>query len=52
MLVSVCDREGDIYDLFGLALSDLSGPKLLVRAERDRLLAAKGMENREPKCCG
>ncbi len=38
-LVSVADREADIYELFQLALSDPSGPKVLVRAERDRLLA-------------
>ena len=38
-IVSVGDREADIYDLFVLALKDSSGPKLLVRAERDRLLA-------------
>jgi hypothetical protein len=38
-LVSVGDREADIYELFELALSDLTGPKLLVRAEQDRLLA-------------
>jgi len=38
-VVSVGDREADIYELFELALRDASGPKLLVRAERDRLLA-------------
>jgi uncharacterized protein DUF4338/transposase-like protein/transposase Tn5 family protein len=38
-LVNVADREADIYEFFHLALSDPSGPKLLVRAERDRLLA-------------
>jgi hypothetical protein len=38
-LVSVADREADIYELFHLALTDPSGAKLLVRAERDRLLA-------------
>jgi Druantia protein DruA/Transposase DNA-binding/Transposase Tn5 dimerisation domain len=38
-LVSVGDREADIYELFELALSDPSGPKLLIRAEQDRLLA-------------
>jgi len=38
-LVSVADREADIYELFELALRDGGGPKLLVRAERDRLLA-------------
>lgn len=35
-LVSVGDREADIYELFSLALSDPKGPKLLVRAEQDR----------------
>lgn len=39
MLVSVGDREADIHDLFHLALKDGAGPKLLVRAMQDRLLA-------------
>jgi len=39
MLVSMGDREADIYELFHLALQDPKGPKLLVRAEQDRLLA-------------
>lgn len=39
LLVSVGDREADIYELFVLAGQDANGPKLLVRAERDRLLA-------------
>jgi hypothetical protein len=38
-LVSIGDREADIYELFHLALEDSAGPKLLVRAEYDRLLA-------------
>lgn len=38
MLVSMGDREADIYELFDLALKDPHGPKLLVRAEQDRLL--------------
>lgn len=38
-LVSVGDREADIYELFELALKDPRGPKLLVRAQYDRLLA-------------
>ena len=38
MLVSMGDREADIYELFDLALKDPNGPKLLVRAEQDRLL--------------
>jgi hypothetical protein len=39
MVVSVGDREADIHELFELALQDSQGPKLLVRAEYDRLLA-------------
>jgi uncharacterized protein DUF4338/transposase Tn5 family protein/transposase-like protein len=38
-LVSVGDREADIYEFFHLGLENPSGPKLLVRAEQDRLLA-------------
>jgi hypothetical protein len=38
MLVSVGDREADIYELFHEALSDPQGPKLLIRADRVRLL--------------
>jgi hypothetical protein len=38
-LVSVGDREADIYELFHQALTDPQGPRLLVRAEQDRLLA-------------
>jgi hypothetical protein len=37
-LISVGDREADIYELFDLALQNRRGPKLLVRAEHDRLL--------------
>jgi len=39
LLVSVGDREADIYELLALAVRDPAGPKLLVRAERDRLVA-------------
>jgi len=39
LLVSVGDREADIYELFELAGKDPRSPKLLVRAEYDRLLA-------------
>jgi len=38
MIVSVGDREADIYELFQMALENPHGPKLLVRAEQDRLL--------------
>src|SRR6266850_360403 len=38
MLVSMGDREADIYELFHLALQDPHWPKLLVRAEQDRLV--------------
>ncbi len=38
MVVSVGDREADIYELFALARSKPNGPKLLVRAEHDRLV--------------
>jgi hypothetical protein len=36
MLVSVGDREADLYELFHEAWKDPCGPKLLVRAERTR----------------
>ena len=36
MLVSVGDREADLYDLFHEAARNPSGPKLLIRAERTR----------------
>lgn len=39
LLVSVGDREADIYELLLLAGRDPTGPRLLVRAERDRLVA-------------
>lgn len=39
LVVSVGDREADIYELFHEALSDPQGPKVLVRANRDRLLS-------------
>jgi hypothetical protein len=35
-LVSMGDREADIYELFEEALHDSQGPKLLVRAKHDR----------------
>jgi hypothetical protein len=37
-VVSVGDREADIYELFLLAQKDPSHPKLLIRAEQDRRL--------------
>ena len=37
--VSVGDREADIYEFFELALKDPAGPKLLVRASQNRVLA-------------
>jgi hypothetical protein len=39
MLISIGDREADVYELFHLALAEPRGPQLLVRAEQDRLLA-------------
>ena len=39
LVVSVGDREADVYELFELAHSRADHPKLLVRAEQDRLLA-------------
>ena len=41
MLVSVGDREADIYELFREALADPHGPKLLVRAEHNRQVQAE-----------
>jgi hypothetical protein len=38
-LVSVADRESDIYELFHLAQQDPQGPRLLIRAEQNRRLA-------------
>jgi len=35
-LVSVGDREADLYELFALAAEEPAGPELLVRAERSR----------------
>lgn len=36
VLVSVGDRESDLYELFAEATRDPAGPKLLIRAERSR----------------
>ena len=41
-VVSVGDREADVYELFRLALSDRLHPKLLVRAEQDRRVKDTG----------
>jgi hypothetical protein len=38
MMISVGDREADIYDLFELANKEKDSPKLLVRASHDRPL--------------
>lgn len=37
-IVSIGDRESDIYELFELAQGNTEGPKLLIRAEHDRAL--------------
>jgi hypothetical protein len=37
-VVSVGDREADLYELFQEAMADPKGPKLLVRAKHDRAL--------------
>jgi hypothetical protein len=37
-LISVGDREADIYELFHLAKSKPDGPKLLIRGEHNRML--------------
>jgi hypothetical protein len=37
-LVSVADREGDIFELFAEAAQDAQGPRLLIRAKHDRAL--------------
>ena len=39
LLVSMGDREADFYEFFHEALSDQENPKLLIRANRDRLLS-------------
>jgi hypothetical protein len=38
-VVSVADRESDIYELFHLAQQEPQGPRLLIRAEQNRRLA-------------
>jgi len=44
MLVSVGDREADIYELFHEASQDPCNPKLLIRAERTRNRRVEGQE--------
>ena len=46
-LVSVGDREADIYELFHAAVGEKNAPGLLVRAERDRL-RSEGQEHLWP----
>jgi hypothetical protein len=41
VIVSVGDREADIYELFELALEDKKNPKLLVRAEHNRKIMSE-----------
>lgn len=50
LLVSVGDREADLYDLFAEAAGRPEGPKLLVRAEksRNRRVDAATKESQEP----
>lgn len=45
MMVSVGDREADLYELFHEAVRDPSGPKLLIRAERTRSRKVIDKEN-------
>jgi len=45
-IVSIGDRESDLYELFQEALKDAQGPWLLIRAEQDRRLA-EGQEHLE-----
>jgi len=44
MIVSVCDREADIYELFHEAVSTKSGPQLLVRADKGRKRKVDGQD--------
>jgi len=50
-LVSVGDREADIYELFHLAHQTPTGPKLLVRARHDRELQNEQAGLFETICC-
>jgi len=44
MIVSVGDREADVYELFAMALSKPDNPKLLVRSSHDRTLVIEPEE--------
>jgi hypothetical protein len=44
LLVSMGDREADLYDLFAEASARPEGPKLLVRAEKSRKRSAKAKD--------
>ena len=46
-LISVGDREADLYELFQEAASEAEGPGLLVRAERSRNRRVEAEEERE-----
>ena len=46
-LISVGDREADLYELFQEAASEAEGPGLLVRAERSRNRRVEAEEGRE-----
>jgi hypothetical protein len=47
LLISVGDREADIYELFHEAAQDPQGPRLLVRAERSRQRRVEQEEEKE-----
>ena len=46
-IVSVGDREADFYELFNLAVSEESNPKLLIRATKNRLLVREQKKLKE-----
>jgi hypothetical protein len=45
-VISVGDREADLYELLVEALADDAGPKLLIRAQQDRVLKAPASTER------
>ena len=51
-LVSVADREGDIFELFSLALSRRDHPELLVRAEYERCVEHRGKRKKMSEAIG